>query len=188
MARPLSEEKRQAILDAAMTLVAAQGLGASTADIAKQAGVPNGSVFTYFETKSDLLNALYLALKTEATGLVLEDMPGGKDAKAQMRHLWNVWTRWGIENPEKRKALAQLSVSDQVTGATWNAATKMAAPLLDLLVRSSANGALKDAPHRYAAGLVEAMVNTTMDFMLSHPKDAKKISQAGFEAMWKMLN
>lgn len=31
----------------------------------REAGVSNGSLFVYFDTKSVLLNELYLALKTE---------------------------------------------------------------------------------------------------------------------------
>ena len=36
---------------ATVRVIASQGLGAPTAMIAKQAGVSNGSLFTYFETK-----------------------------------------------------------------------------------------------------------------------------------------
>ena len=56
MARPKSDDKRDAILAAATRVIAAQGLSAPTAAIAKEAGVSNGSLFTYFETKADLLS------------------------------------------------------------------------------------------------------------------------------------
>ena len=52
-------------MDAAARVIAVQGLGAATATIAREAGVSNGSLFTYFDTKADLLNQLYLELKTE---------------------------------------------------------------------------------------------------------------------------
>ncbi len=55
MARPKSDDKRSAIVSAAIRVIAGQGLGAATATIAKEAGVSNGSLFTYFETKADLL-------------------------------------------------------------------------------------------------------------------------------------
>ena len=62
MARPRSEDKRDAILTAASELVATQGLGAATAKIAKQAGVAEGTLFIYFANKDDLLNQLYLEI------------------------------------------------------------------------------------------------------------------------------
>jgi AcrR family transcriptional regulator len=188
VARPLSEDRRNAILEAAMALIAEEGLGASTADIARKAGVPNGSVFTYFETKAELLNALYVGIKKDLIELVHAGMPGPRDPKAQLRHLWNVWIRWGLDHPDQRRALAQLSVSDQITGASVQATIKLAAPTLEVIEQVTAEGALRDAPPRYVQALVEATVNTTMDFISSHPKDSKKLSQAGFEALWKMLN
>src|SRR5580700_1233818 len=78
MARPRSDEKRGAIIAAATRVIAAQGLGAATAAIAQEAGVSNGSLFTYFETKADLLNHLYLELKTEMAAAALEGLPAGE--------------------------------------------------------------------------------------------------------------
>ena len=81
MARPRSDEKRGAIMAAATRVIAAEGLGAATAAIAQEAGVSNGSLFTYFETKADLLNHLYLELKAEmAVGRV-----GGSPARGERR-------------------------------------------------------------------------------------------------------
>ena len=65
MARPKSDDKRNAILAAATQVVAEQGVGAPTATIARVAGVAEGTLFTYFATKDELLNRLYLELKLE---------------------------------------------------------------------------------------------------------------------------
>jgi AcrR family transcriptional regulator len=51
MPRPKSDAKRSAILQAATRFIVAHGLSAPTMGIAKEAGVANGSLFTYFETK-----------------------------------------------------------------------------------------------------------------------------------------
>ncbi|HEY1100163.1 MAG TPA: TetR family transcriptional regulator, partial [Myxococcota bacterium] len=63
MARPKSDDKRSAILAAAVRVLVKDGLGAATAAIAAEAGVANGSLFTYFPTKSALYNELYRELK-----------------------------------------------------------------------------------------------------------------------------
>jgi AcrR family transcriptional regulator len=47
MARPLSPEKRSALLLAATHAVAEQGVMTTTASIARRAGVAEGSLFTY---------------------------------------------------------------------------------------------------------------------------------------------
>lgn len=58
MARPKSEDKKQALLDAATTAFAQSGIAASTALIARKAGVAEGTLFRYFATKDDLLNSI----------------------------------------------------------------------------------------------------------------------------------
>src|SRR5271170_4450457 len=114
MARPRSDERRSAIISAAIRVIAAQGLGAPTATISKQAGVSNGSLFTYFETKADLLNQLYVGLKTEMGAAALDGLPIDGDIREQMLHVWTHWLCWAT-CPEKRRTLAHLGVSDDIT-------------------------------------------------------------------------
>jgi hypothetical protein len=56
MTRPRSGDKRNAILAAATDIIAEQGVSAPTAKIARAAGVADGSLFTNFPDKDDLLN------------------------------------------------------------------------------------------------------------------------------------
>src|SRR5260370_13449861 len=112
MARPRSDDKRNAIMAAATRVIVTHGLSAPTAMIAKKAGVSNGSLFTYFKTKSDLFNELYLELKAEVASEALEGRPPGAELRDQLFHAWSKWMGWAVSNPEKRRALAQLGVSD----------------------------------------------------------------------------
>jgi hypothetical protein len=50
MAKPKSEDKRNALLSAAVQVFAERGLGAPTAAIMSAAGIAEGSLFTYFKT------------------------------------------------------------------------------------------------------------------------------------------
>lgn len=188
MARPRSEDRRNAILAATTELVAEQGLGAPTAAIAKRAGVPHGSIFTYFKTKTDLLNVLYVDLSREMTDTVLATMPAHDDIRAQFHHLWESWTSWGTANLSKRRVQTLLNVSDLVTEQNRNTAYGYAEAVYELFRRASANGALRDSPSRYIGGLVHGLAETTMDFIVRNPRKAKKFREAGFEAAWRMLN
>lgn len=59
MARERDEGKRQAILGAAKRLFAARGFhGTSVSDIARETDLPIGSLYTYFESKEDLLRCV----------------------------------------------------------------------------------------------------------------------------------
>ena len=78
MARPRSEDKRLAILESAAEVVGEFGLRVPTAKISQLAGVAEGTLFTYFANKDDLLNQLYLALKTELRDSFVADYPATK--------------------------------------------------------------------------------------------------------------
>ena len=75
MARPRSPDKQEAILAAAARALAEDGASATTARIARLAGVAEGTVFTYFDSKDALLNALYLDLKAGMRDAMMTGFP-----------------------------------------------------------------------------------------------------------------
>lgn len=187
MARPRSDDKRSAIMAAATRVIAAEGLGAATASIAKEAGVSNGSLFTYFETKADLLNRLYLDIKTEMAAASLGGLPAGSDIRKQMLHIWSHWLRWAAAYPEKRKTLAHLGVSGDLTPETRQTGHQTMAGVAKLLERSRENGPMRDAPLAFVVTLMSATAEATIDFMMQDPVNAEKHSVAGFDALWRMI-
>ena len=187
MPRPKSDDKRNAILAAATRVIVMQGLSAPTMGIAKEAGIANGSLFTYFETKADLFNQLYLELKTEMASLAMKDFPDGAKLRDQFFHIWQNWMNWAVSFPEKRRALAQLSVSDEITPATRMAGHKTMAKIAELMERSRSNGPMRGAPRSFVAALMNSVAEATMDYMVQDPKNAKKHCKVGFDALWRML-
>src|SRR5580704_10832555 len=108
MARPQSKDKRNAILDAATEVVAKLGTGAPTAKIANEAGVAEGTLFIYFSSKDELLNQLYLTLKTDLSDAMITGYPSGKSLIERSRHVWNRYVGWGSAHPQKHQAMSQL--------------------------------------------------------------------------------
>jgi AcrR family transcriptional regulator len=187
MARPKSEDKRNAIMAAAARVIVTHGLGAPTALIAKEAGISNGSLFTYFETKADLFNRLYLELKARTAATALEGFPAGAGLREQLFHVWSNWMNWSVANPDKRRALTQLHVSDEITAATRAAAGKTMAGVAELLERSRANGPLRNVPMGFVVSILNSLADATMDFMIHDPTNAKKHCKVGFEALWRVI-
>jgi AcrR family transcriptional regulator len=187
MPRPRSDDKRAAIIGAAARVIAAQGLGAPTATIAKEAGVSNGSLFTYFDTKADLLNQLYLELKTEMGAAALAGLPADGDVREQLLSMCSGWLRWATAYPERRRTLAQLDVSDEITAATHAAASEAMKSLAEILERSRANGPMRDAPLAFVVALASAVADATIDFVLQDPDNADARARDGFEALWRAI-
>jgi AcrR family transcriptional regulator len=187
MARPKSKDKRSAIMASATRVIVTHGLSAPTAMIAQEAGVANGSLFTYFDTKADLFNQLYLELKTGMASAALKGLPAQEELRDQVFHLWSNWMRWAVSHPEKRRALAQLGVSDEITPATRAAGHKTMAGIAELLERSRAKGPMRRAPMALVVSILNAMAEATMDFMVQDPAHADKHSKVGFDALWRVL-
>jgi AcrR family transcriptional regulator len=187
MARPKSEDKREAIVAAAIRVIAAQGLSAPTAVIAKEAGVANGSLFNYFPTKADLLNALYLELKAEMAFVALDGLPTESDIRRQALHMWSHWLHWAASYPERRRVLAHLGVSADITAESQQTAHQAMAGVAKLLERSRENGPMRDLPLAFVVALMNATADATIDFMIREPANAVKHCAAGFDAVWRMI-
>jgi len=187
VARPRSNDKRQAILEAAIGVIAAQGLSASTAAIAKAAGVANGSLFTYFETKAELWNTLYVELKTEMAASSAEALTTDGSAKDALLQAWEGWVTWAVEMPERRKVLQLLVTSDEITAASRRAGHGAMAPLRQLLERCRAQGPMREATPGFVAALMTATAEATIDFIIDDPANAAGYRRDGFAALWRML-
>jgi AcrR family transcriptional regulator len=187
MARPRSDDKRKAILAAATQVVAEQGIGAPTAKIARLAGVAEGSLFTYFSNKDELLNQLYVELKGELGELMMAGFPSRAATKAKVKHAWQRFVSWGVAHPHKRKALAQLGVSDRLSEQSRAAGMRAFAEMSELLSETLAGGSLRGCPDNFVGSLMGAMAETTMDYMSRDPKTAETYASAGFEAFWNAV-
>ena len=174
-------------MSAAIRVIASQGLGAATATIAEEAGVSNGSLFTYFETKADLMNHLYIELKAEMAAAALDRLPTESDIRKQALHMWSRWLRWATSCPEKRRTLAHLGVSDDITPESRQTGHQKMVGIAKLLERSRKNGPMRNAPLGFVVALMSAMAEATIDFMVGDPANANKHSKAAFDALWRMI-
>jgi len=188
MARPRNEDRHNAILSAATRVIASQGLAAPTAAIAKEAGVSNGSLFVYFDTKAALLNELYVALKTEMAAAALAGLPSPEEPREQLFRLWTQWLRWATDSPEKRRALAHLQVSGDITAASHRAVHAASGAIAELLETCRAGGPMRDAPLGFVLALTDAIAETTVDAVIREPADAEALVRTAFDAVWRVVS
>lgn len=187
MARPRSEDKRIALLDAATEAIASSGVGASTATIARNAGVAEGTLFRYFATKDVLLNALYLHHKVAFGLSIMENLDRSADTHARMRYVWNSFIDWGLANPLAHQAMRQLAVSDKITEETEQQVHE-GNPELHEMCEQSIAPLFLSAPFRaFGDSLFFALAETTMEFATREPARADEFKAVGYEAMRRTL-
>nr|WP_269469037.1 TetR/AcrR family transcriptional regulator [Leclercia tamurae] len=177
-----------ALLDAATTAFAQSGIAASTALIARSAGVAEGTLFRYFATKDDLLNALYLHLKQDLCQTMLANMDRAlTQPKEHTRNIWNSYIDWGIRNPVAHGAIRQLGVSEKINAETEQAVHEMFPELHELCRRSIRPVFTSEEFRLFGDALFLSLAETTMSFATREPARATEIKALGFEAMWRAL-
>src|SRR5580704_6059154 len=186
MARPKSEDKRNAILEAATRLFAERGLTAApTSEISKHAGVAEGTLFTYFKTKDDLINALYREIKLELADAMMSDFPRKKNVGTRLRHVWDRYVNWGIANPKQRKVLAQLQVSEVLSKESRDAGS---APFIEfqVMIRDAIEQRVfrNDVPVELISKSLAALVEAAIDLTESNPSKANRYRDSGFQMFW----
>jgi AcrR family transcriptional regulator len=186
VARPKSEDKRNAILAAATRVFAERGLTAApTSEISKEAGVAEGTLFTYFKTKDDLMNALYREIKLELADAMMSGFPRKKSVRTRLQHVWDGYVNWGVTNPEQRKVLAQLLVSGMLSKESIEAGSAPFVEMQNMIRNAMGQHILRaDLPTELISKVMGALAEATMDLIVSKPAMAKKYRDGGFEIYW----
>jgi hypothetical protein len=117
----------------------------------------------------------------------LEGLPVQAPLREQFSRMWSNWTRWATSNPDKRRALALLDVSDDIALQTRAASHQAMAEIAGMLERARARGPMRDAPTEFVIAIMNSLAETTMDFMINDPANAGAHSRAGFDALCRVL-
>jgi AcrR family transcriptional regulator len=184
MARPKSEDKRNAILSAATEVFAERGLSAATSAISTAAGVAEGTLFTYFKTKDELINALYREIKLELADAMMSDFPRRAGIRERLQHVWNRYLAWGVKNPNQQKVLQQMTVWGGLTRESKHAGTAPFLEIEKMAAAAVAQHVFLDRPLEFIAAAMSALADTTMDFVRRNPKQADLYRNQGFEMLW----
>lgn len=186
MARPKSDDKRNAILAAAIAVFAERGIWqAPTSAVSRAAGVAEGTLFTYFPNKDALLNELYRALKQEMADALLDNFPTEADVRSRVHHIWQRYVRWGMANPAKRKVLAELGVSDRITAESRDVGNAPFAEIERMAADSAKRQLIYPYPMAFVAAMLNGMAETTIAVMAQNSAADLDYSEAGFEVFWR---
>jgi AcrR family transcriptional regulator len=186
MARPLSEDRRAALLEAATQVFAEHGLSAPTSLISKTAGVSEGSLFTYFKTKDELITALYRELRLDFATTVMSGFPRRASVRVRLEHVWTRYIAWNVENPIARKALRHISMSKAITPEVRAESGTLFAEVERIQSDAVQQRRLK-LPPAMASQALKALADMTTDLIERHPRQAKPFTASGFQMLWGAL-
>jgi AcrR family transcriptional regulator len=182
MARPRSEDKRNAIIAAAVAEFAVRGVWSTpTSVISKTAGIAEGTLFTYFATKEILINEIYRELKRELAEVIMSSYPQDAEPRARFFHFWKEYVNWGARFPAKVNVLGQLRYSDQITEENRIAGAAAFISLNTSLNKCIQEKIIRDYPIDFIGAMFGGLADVTMDFV----KNGKDYCAAGFDILWR---
>lgn len=186
MARSKSEDKRNAILQAAIAVFAEKGAWSTpTSAVSRAAGVAEGTLFTYFSTKEVLVNELYREIKRDLADVLLSDFPEKAPIRSQFHHIWDRYVRWGVKHPQKLRVMTELRLSDKITAESKAIGSKPFAHLERLAKESVRQKKIRNIPFSFIGAIMGGMAETTMAFVAQNTKSGADFSKSGFDLFWK---
>lgn len=177
MNRPV-EHKPEKILRAASSLFMADGINVSTARVAEAAGVANGTLFNHFPTKQDLIDALYVSIKTDLGGAigVLDESDPIED---RMYLIWSRWLDWAGANREAHTVMNLLHQSGLASEKAQSEAVEALKNSVSILDEAARAGLLVDLPLDYLGAVVQHHLDQAVASALND-----KQTRLAFQVLW----
>lgn len=184
-------DKRKAIMEASLKLFCEKCFqDTSTASISQAASVGTGTLFCYFDSKEDLVNALYLESKEELAAFVEDGVWDHSTFKAQLMHVFDRRIQWYTANPEKIKFMMQYHSSKLITEATRERVVMKLQVLNEIVTRAVNNGEVTTASIDFLAALISGYFHNAGTYIAENAskEDLKKWQEEAFNMLWKGLN
>lgn len=186
----LSENKRAALLQAALTLFTEHGFhGTPTSKIAKEAGVATGTLFHYFGTKEELINQLYLGIKQDLGQRLVEGVHNEPTLRSKIRKIWLNFVVWSLENSKKLLFFNQFSSSPYISNLTRDEATLQLRFLHNLIEEGQRQEVLKQMPAEMLFDISTGMAQVMSMHFLQHPEHFQDDvwREMAFTAYWDCI-
>lgn len=143
--RVRDEKKEQAIADAAIALITANGFAdTSMSKIAKAADVSPATIYVYFENKEDLLNRIYSLVKKEMGDELARGLKPEMPVKKAFRVVWGNFYRYALTHPVRFAFTEQFANSPLVDRICKEETTGFFLPLVELVERGKREKVLKN--------------------------------------------
>jgi AcrR family transcriptional regulator len=153
-----SSDTREAILAAALDLFAERGFyGTSMPALAERAALGTGTAYRHFESKEELVNAVYRRCKEALTATLFTDFPLEASPRAQFRTLF--WRLVGFfrAHPRAFEFLELHHHQSYLDAANQELERQALAPVLAFLEAARRSGVVRAMPPAALGALVWGM-------------------------------
>jgi len=182
-------DKRQAILDAALTLFAQRGYhGTTVPSVADTAGVGAGTIYRHFDNKEALGNVLYQEWKGRLGARILEGFPFDATVRVQFRTWYERQMDFILEFPDAAAYMNlhhHASYLDDASLALEEAHAGMGTKLIE---RGQQEQVLREGPPMLLLALVYgAIVGLARASWEGRIQLTKPVLESAEQACWELI-
>lgn len=182
--RRRSGDKRDRILDAAVKVFARSGFHATrVSEIAKAAGVADGTIYLYFKSKEELLFSLFEDRVEKLLSFMREELPKKPDAPSRLRAVIDM--QLGLLEGERDLAEVITVILRQSTRLMKEFSTPRFSAYIDAIAKiiseGQATGAFRSdvSPHIAARAIFGALDGITLTWALGRAEQGALGRAAG---------
>ncbi|MDL2288189.1 TetR/AcrR family transcriptional regulator [Oscillospiraceae bacterium OttesenSCG-928-F05] len=181
-------DSKEKILKAALTLFNSAGFhGTSTAKIAAEAGVSNGTLFHYFSTKEALVSHLYLSLKANYQAFLVENMTNQPDDKAALKEQWCLCVKWRLSHPEAADFFSMFANSPYIDKLSKKQASNLFSFQMEMIEKAKENGTLVDIESDLLRSSFYSSISMYDRYSKLQPGRSEQDMETAFKMWWRSV-
>ena len=164
--KPRDPQKIERIHKATLTLVSEIGLaGLTMSKIGKKAKLGMGTIYTYFESKEEIINSLYQALKKIHSKELFGDIDASQSFIEKFRTLFNAFFKYRYYSQAENFFIDQCKSSPALSYYSRELEDNTFAKAKDLINEGKAQGIVKDVENDLLLGYMTGGVVAYVDYL-----------------------
>lgn len=181
--------KKAAALKATLELISEQGFqGTPMSQIAQRANIGVGTIYRYFSSKEELINALYIEVKARIAQYTLRNYSESRDVHASFLLLLRNIANYFIENPAELLFIEQYANSPLITAATHEEGLRMFKVVNHLFERAKEENLLKELPMEMLSTLAYGATLSLVKLWLFGKVALDEVALVGgIDAIWDAI-
>ncbi|MBX3256870.1 MAG: TetR/AcrR family transcriptional regulator [Chitinophagaceae bacterium] len=181
-------DKKEQIIVAAMKLLVEKGVQATPMSaIAKAAGTGMGTIYNYFATKEDLINAIYLYIKKSEVALVTKSIDPNAPLKARFLSYYTAFIRFNLKYPESFAFMDQMQNSPVIHCSTKDEGKAAFMPVIELIQQGQKDGIIKQLELEAILYFLAGALTTYIRWILSSKQNGSRHLEHHLRMVWDAI-
>jgi len=129
--------KKEQIFDTMLKLIAENGIYYTPMSaVAEKGKVAVGTIYHYFKSKDELLNALYLNVQRDLAEVLLNSVSDGEDIKESFKNMWVNLYRYYIDKSDAFMFIQRITPSNLISNEVKEECKLIYMPIVDFFYKA----------------------------------------------------